>query len=56
MYSNMKSCVTLNQFNSDYCRISIGLMQGEVISPILFSLYVNDFFLNQIVNHLILVN
>ena len=43
MYSNVKSCVTLNEFNSDFFITSIGLMQGEVLSPILFSLYVNDF-------------
>ena len=43
MYSNVKLCVTLNGFNSDFFRTSVGLMQGEVRSPILFSLYVNDF-------------
>ena len=43
MYSNVKSCVTLNGFNSDFFRNSVGLIQGEVLSPILFSLYVNDF-------------
>ena len=42
MYINVKSCVTLNGFNSDFFRTSIGFMQGEVFSHILFSLYVND--------------
>ena len=43
MYSNVKSCVTVRGFNSEYFKSSLGLMQGEVLSPILFSLYVNDF-------------
>ena len=30
MYSNVKSCVNLNEFNSDFFITSIGLMQGEV--------------------------
>ena len=43
MYSNVKSCVTVRGFNSEYFKSSLGLMQGEVLSPILFSLYVHDF-------------
>ena len=43
MYANVKSCVTLQGLKSEYFRSSLGLMQGEVLSPILFSLYVNDF-------------
>ena len=43
MYSNVKSCVTVRGFNSEYFKSSLGLMQREVLSPIFFSLYVNDF-------------
>ena len=43
MYSNVKSCVTVRGYNSEYFRSMLGLMQGEVLSPILFSFYVNDF-------------
>ena len=43
MYENVKSCVTIEGLKSEYFRSSLGLMQGEVLSPILFSLYVNDF-------------
>ena len=43
MYANVKSCVTIQGLKSEYFRSSLGLMQGEVLSPILFSLYVNDF-------------
>jgi hypothetical protein len=43
MYVNVRSCVCINGFNSQYFKNSVGLMQGEVLSPILFSLYVNDF-------------
>ena len=42
MYSNVKSCVTVRGYNSEYFRSILGLMQ-EVLSAILFSFYVNDF-------------
>ena len=43
MYENMKSCVRSNGMLSEFFKNDIGLLQGEVLSPILFSLYVNDF-------------
>ena len=43
MYSNVKPRVTVRGFNSEFFKSSLGLMQGEVLSPILISLYVNDF-------------
>ena len=43
MYLNVKSCIGLNSDLSEYFCNKIGLMQGEVLSPILFNLYVNDF-------------
>jgi hypothetical protein len=43
LYSNVKSCVAVNGCQSDYFTNNCGLMQGEVLSPILFSLYINDF-------------
>jgi hypothetical protein len=43
LYSNVKSCVTVNGFTSEYVANTIGLMQGKVLSPILFSMYVYDF-------------
>ena len=42
LYENVKSCVKHNGLLSDYFPIEIGLFQGEVLSPILYSLYVND--------------
>lgn len=42
MYLNVKSCVTINGFYTDFFKNNVGLMQGEVLSPILFALYVND--------------
>ena len=42
MYSNVKSCVKLCNNNSDFFEYAVGLRQGEVMSPILFSLFVND--------------
>ena len=35
--------VTVNGFQSHYVCSDLGLMQGDVLSPILFSLYINDF-------------
>jgi hypothetical protein len=40
MYSNVTTCVQVDGFN--YYTNELGLIQGEVLSPILFSLYVND--------------
>ena len=42
-YKNVKSCVKYNGVLSDYFSINKGLLQGEVMSPILFSFYLNDF-------------
>ncbi|XP_055997458.1 uncharacterized protein LOC130047118 [Ostrea edulis] len=39
----MKSCVRSAGMLSEVFKNDIGLLQGEVLSPILFSLYVNDF-------------
>ena len=43
MYTTVKVCVKIDGFYSEQFKSSVGLMQGEVLSPILFSLYVNDF-------------
>ena len=42
MYSKLKSCVKVNNVCSEFFEVSVGLMQGESLSPILYSLYVND--------------
>ena len=42
LYQNVKSCVKLTGVTSDFFRIFIGLMQGESLSPFLFSLFTND--------------
>ncbi len=43
MYSQAKSCVRKGNLDSDYFTCNIGLRQGENLSPLLFSLFINDF-------------
>ena len=42
MYSNIKSCVRNCHRYSDFFDCAFGLRQGEVMSPILFSLFIED--------------
>ena len=42
LYKNIKSCVFLNDEKSDYFSSYKGVRQGENLSPVLFSLYLND--------------
>ena len=42
MYEKVKSCVKLNSSYSDVFQYAAGLRQGEVMSPLLFSLFVDD--------------
>ena len=42
MYENVKTYITVDGFYSDFFQNQVGLMHGEVISQILFAIYVND--------------
>jgi len=42
MYSNVKSCVKHVSPFSDYFSYAVGHRQGEVMSPLLFSLFIED--------------
>ena len=42
MYQKVKSCVRSCGKYSDFFEYSVGLRQGEIMSPILFSLFVDD--------------
>ena len=42
MYDNAKSCVRQNSKLSNYFFTNVGVRQGENLSPILFSLFLND--------------
>ena len=42
LYNNVKSCVKYDGFLSEYFCNEMSLMQGEVLSLILLSLYVNN--------------
>ena len=42
MYSNIKSCVSINGEKSPFFACNCGVRQGENLSPVLFSLFLND--------------
>jgi hypothetical protein len=42
MYPGIKSCISVNSLHSQFFPCNIGVRQGENLSPILFSLYLND--------------
>ena len=42
LYRNIKSCATLNDSKSCFFASRIGLRQGEKLSPLLFSIFLND--------------
>ena len=42
LYKNVKCCVKYNGILSDFFEIDNGLFQGEILSPLLFAMYVND--------------
>ena len=43
MYESLKSSVKFQSQFSHFFDCKVGLMQGEALSPILFSIYINDF-------------
>ena len=43
MYANIKSCVTVNGQDSQFFNNNRGVRQGDNLSPVLFSLFLNDF-------------
>ena len=43
MYSSLKTCVKFQSEFSEFCVCNVGLMQGETLSPFLFSMNINDF-------------
>ena len=50
VYSDIKTCVNSSGNISQFFENFVGLLQGEVLSPMLFALYVNDLenvFLNE---------
>ena len=42
MYQGIKSCVSVNGKISTFFQCSMGVRQGENLSPFLFSIYLND--------------
>ena len=43
LYQNTKACVKLNNRISSSFNCNIGVRQGDNLSPLLFSLFINDF-------------
>ena len=42
MYDDVKSCIRLNNEYSDFYKSFKGLIQGDALSPLIFSLFIND--------------
>ena len=42
MYDDIKSCVYVNGENSSFFASACGVRRGENLSPVLFSIYLND--------------
>ena len=42
MYDNLKICVTLHNYLTNWFCSNIGVRQGDTLSPTLFNLFVND--------------
>ena len=42
MYDNLKICVTLNNYLTNWFSSNVGVCQGDTLSPTLFNLFVND--------------
>jgi len=46
LYNNLKCCVRVHGFKSDWFEVLSGLRQGCVLSPIMFNMYINDLVIN----------
>ena len=44
IYANIKSCISANDEFSEYFACDKGVRQGENLSPVLFSLFLNDLY------------
>ena len=42
LYNVLKSCVFVNNFKTNYFEIQSGVKRRDIISPTIFSLYIND--------------
>ena len=42
MYTNTESCVKFNRMCTDFFGLTSGARQGDVLSPTLFSIFIND--------------
>ena len=49
LYSQVKSCLRMGNTESAFFECNMGVRQGENLSPLLFSIYLND--MNEFISH-----
>ena len=42
LYENVKSCVKINNMQTSFFEVNVGLKQGCLLSPLLFNFYIDD--------------
>ena len=53
--SNRKQYVELNNVKSEMCKIKTGVLQGSILGPSLFVIYVNDIYKDSSILHAIII-
>ena len=42
LYTSARACIPVNSLTTDWCNVSSGLIQGFILSPLLFNLFLDN--------------